>query len=203
MSNKSIEMNSYIIDNLERAKEEGWIRVYYQPVIRTLSREMCGMEALARWQDPEHGLLSPAVFIPALESAGRIHELDVFMLKQICRDFRDDFKKNKFMVPVSMNLSRADFINTDIFGHIIRTVGEYAVPRDLLHLEITESMLGSEGDFMVKHRAHEREVIRKRGGWAEGGIAEGCQQVGHEVDLADNQPLGHASQSCTQARRWL
>ncbi len=157
MSNKRMEMNSYIIDNLDRAKEEGWIQVYYQPVIRTLSREMCGMEALARWQDPEHGLLSPAVFIPALESAGRIHELDVFMLQQICRDFRDDFKKNKFMVPVSMNLSRADFINTDIFGHIIHTVGEYAVPRDLLHLEITESMLGSEGDFMVKQieRFHE------------------------------------------------
>ena len=54
-----------------------------------------------------------------------------------------------------------------------------------------------------QHRTHEREVICKRGGWAEGGIAEGCQQVGHKVDLADNQSLGHASQSYTQARRWL
>ena len=150
MDENKLDLTEYVLENFDAAQKNEWIKVYYQPVIRTLSRELCGMEALARWDDPVHGLLSPGVFIPVLESAGRIHELDIFMLQMICRDYRDYFKKNSFLIPVSMNLSRADFDNTDIFAHIIRTVGDYAVPRELLHLEITESMLGSNQEFMVE-----------------------------------------------------
>ncbi|MBQ1896467.1 MAG: EAL domain-containing protein, partial [Lachnospiraceae bacterium] len=99
MDENKLDLTEYVLENFDAAQKNEWIKVYYQPVIRTLSRELCGMEALARWDDPVHGLLSPGVFIPALESAGRIHELDIFMLQMICRDYRDYFKKNSFLIP--------------------------------------------------------------------------------------------------------
>lgn len=60
------DMRDYVVSHLDEAIERGWVRPYYQPVVRTVSGKLCGMEALARWEDPEHGLLSPGVFIPAL-----------------------------------------------------------------------------------------------------------------------------------------
>ncbi|MCR5453104.1 MAG: EAL domain-containing protein [Lachnospiraceae bacterium] len=157
MEQEKTELQDYVLENIDNAVENGWIKVYYQPVIRTISRELCGLEALARWDDPRHGLLSPAVFIPVLEKQGLIPKLDVYMLQQICRDFHEIFKKQKFLVPISMNLSRADFENTDIFGHIIHTVGKYAVPRDMLHIEITESMLGRDSEYMLSQIEHFHE----------------------------------------------
>jgi predicted signal transduction protein with EAL and GGDEF domain len=58
--------NKYVIDNLDRAIKENWITVFYQPIIRSTSRKVCDEEALARWIDPEKGMLSPADFIPIL-----------------------------------------------------------------------------------------------------------------------------------------
>ena len=64
---KLITVNNYIAGHCDDAIEHGWIQVYYQPVIRTLTGAVCGMEALARWNDPVVGFLSPARFIPILE----------------------------------------------------------------------------------------------------------------------------------------
>ena len=59
---KSSELEQYIIDHLDEAIEKHYIKPYFQPVIRTVSRQLCGMEALARWDDPKWGLLPPGSF---------------------------------------------------------------------------------------------------------------------------------------------
>ena len=56
----------YILENFETALNKGYIKAYYQPVIRTLTEQICSVEALARWQDPVMGLLSPYLFISVL-----------------------------------------------------------------------------------------------------------------------------------------
>ena len=62
--------NDYIISHLDEALEKGWIRPYFQPIIRTITGSVAVAEALARWQDPEYGMLMPADFMPVLD-AGR------------------------------------------------------------------------------------------------------------------------------------
>ena len=73
----------YIVNHLDQALSEHWIQVYYQPLVRALNGRVCDEEALARWIDPEKGFLSPAEFIPALEEAGLIYKLDLYVLDQV------------------------------------------------------------------------------------------------------------------------
>ena len=139
------EISRFAAKNLDRAIKNGDIRVFYQPVIRTISKKVCGMEALARWRNPDGGMLSPGLFISALEENRQIYKLDCFMIEQICRDYREITDKGGKTVPVSFNLSRFDFLLCDIFDVVETAVNKYRVPRDMLHIEITESMVVSDG----------------------------------------------------------
>ena len=69
----------YVVNNIDVAIENGWVKVFYQPVIRTLTGQLCGAESLARWIDPVHGFLEPDKFISPLEDSGQIHKLDNYM----------------------------------------------------------------------------------------------------------------------------
>ena len=86
MTVSSDVLKTYVIENIDTALENGWIRVFYQPIFRTLTQELTSTEALARWVDPVHGLLTPDVFITALEDSGQIHKLDCYMLEKACED---------------------------------------------------------------------------------------------------------------------
>lgn len=132
-------LKCYIMRNFDRALENGWIQVWYQPVIRTMTKTVCSGEALARWVDPEYGIISPAQFIPVLEETGQVYRLDLYMFEQVCRNYAY-LEKNGFdMVPVSVNLSRRDFLHDDLPDAIDRISQKYGVPREFTNLEITES----------------------------------------------------------------
>lgn len=138
------DIRDRVIAHLDEAIEKHWIQVYYQPVIRTMTGELCGMEALARWVDPQIGFLSPGSFIPVLEQVRLIHRLDAFVLEEVCRTLRQRLDENLPITPVSFNLSRYDFDMLDIFDLVETTRRKYAVPRDFLHVEITESVLSRD-----------------------------------------------------------
>ena len=152
------ENHRYIINTFDRALEEGWIKVYYQPIVRAANGRVCDEEALARWQDPEKGLLSPAQFIPVLESAGLIYRLDLYVLDQILLKMQEQARAGLYVVPQSLNLSRADFDACDITEEICRRVDAAGIERDKLSLELTESIVGSDFDFIREQvaRMHER-----------------------------------------------
>lgn len=130
----------YISDHIDEAVEKGWIQAYYQPVIRTISGALCGMEALARWIDPNYGFLSPGDFIPVLEQSHQTYKLDTCIIELVCRSYNECMQKKIPVVPVSFNLSRGDFFDCDIFSIVEKTLRKYDVPRDMIHIEITESM---------------------------------------------------------------
>ena len=138
----------HVAENIEKAIQNGWIKVFYQPVIRSLTGKLCGAESLARWIDPQFGFLAPDKFIGVLEESGQIHKLDMFMVEQVCRDVSDRLKKNLPTVPVSVNFSRCDFEKEDMLGFIEDLVRRYDIPRDYLHIEVTESMIVSDADLM-------------------------------------------------------
>ena len=107
-------LNAYILSHFDDALSRKYIKVYYQPVIRTISGQLCSFEALARWQDPVRGLLRPDQFIPVLEHEKRIHELDGYIIYEVCRQIRQTIDSGATPIPVSINLSRIDFYDADL-----------------------------------------------------------------------------------------
>lgn len=150
------DIRDHVIAHLDEAIENHWIQVYYQPVIRTMTGELCGMEALARWIDPHIGFLSLGSFIPVLEQVRLIHRLDAFVLDEVCRTLRQRLDENLPITPVSFNLSRYDFDMVDVFDLIENTRKKYAVPRDFLHIEITESVLSQDSSTVHRTLNHLR-----------------------------------------------
>ncbi|MBR2697093.1 MAG: EAL domain-containing protein [Clostridia bacterium] len=146
--NNNAEKRQYIIENIDRAVREKWIQVYYQPIIRAVTEKVCDEEALARWIDPAEGMLSPADFIPTLEEAGLIYKLDLYVLEQVLQKIRDFKKEGLYIVPHSVNLSRSDFDACDIVEEIRRRVDDAGVRRDRITIEITESIVGGDFEFM-------------------------------------------------------
>ncbi len=140
----------YVTDNIDKAIKSGWIKVYYQPVIRSLTGKLCGAESLARWIDPEMGFLTPDKFIGVLEESRQIHKLDMFMLEQVCADVADRIKKGLPTVTVSVNFSRLDFEEVDMLRTVEDLVEKYDIPRDYLHIEVTESMIVSDAALMTR-----------------------------------------------------
>ena len=145
-----VSIAAYVTEHIDQAISNGWIKVYYQPVIRSLTGQLCGAESLARWIDPEMGFLSPDKFIGALEESCKIHKLDLYMLEQVCADISERIKKNLHAVPVSVNFSRLDFEAVDMLQSVEELVQKYDIPRDYLHIEVTESMIASDEELMTR-----------------------------------------------------
>lgn len=151
-------MVQYIVTHIDEAIKNGYIKAFYQPVVWSKGRTLCGVEALARWIDPKYGFLSPAKFVPALESAQLVYKLDKEILRIVCADIRHNLDKGLPVLPVSINFSRADFGLIDIVDVVSSTVEQYKIPHELLHVEITESALTNETDTLKNtiNRLHEK-----------------------------------------------
>ncbi|MCR4639234.1 EAL domain-containing protein [Ruminococcus sp.] len=131
----------YIVNNFESALEKGYVKAYYQPVIRTLTERICSVEALARWQDPVVGLLSPFLFINVLEKYRLIHKLDLAILDNICITYNEMRERGLPLHPFSINLSRLDFDEIDMLDAISKILDKHNVPSTAIHIEITESVM--------------------------------------------------------------
>ena len=138
----------YIIDNLDRAIKEGWIQAYYQPIVRAANGRVCDEEALARWIDPVKGMLSPAQFIPILEDSKLIYKVDLHMVDMILDKMKKQKARGIYVVPISVNLSRTDFDACDIVYEITKRVDMAGIGREMLTIEITESVVGTDFDFI-------------------------------------------------------
>ena len=150
----------YIIHNVDQAIEKGWVVPYYQPVVWSKDGKLCGLEALARWNDPKRGMLSPASFVPTLENTKLIHKLDACIIERVCQNIREalDTRDNKTIVPVSINFSRLDFELMDAVKVLDDIMMKYDIPKELIHVEITESALTDKDTnlFNAVHQLKEK-----------------------------------------------
>ncbi|WP_051233781.1 GGDEF domain-containing protein [Butyrivibrio sp. NC3005] len=138
----------YVLRNFERALEEKWIRVYYQGIVRTESGMICNEEALARWIDPDKGVISPAKIVSVLEEVKLEYKLDLYMIDRILEDMAIRKRDNIPIVPVSVNLSRYDFECCDMVTEIDNRVNASGISHDMLIIEITETVIGLDPDFL-------------------------------------------------------
>lgn len=132
---------AFVLRNFENAMEKGHIHVYYQPITRALTGKVCSVEALARWEDPEKGMIFPGNFIPVLEKMKLIHLLDRYVIESTARIYHRLKKAGYPIIPVSVNLSRVDFDTLKPFDFMEEIIYRYQVPRQFFHIEVTESAM--------------------------------------------------------------
>ena len=155
------ELNKYIVDNIENAIKSGDIKIYYQPIIRTMTGKVCAAEALTRWIDPVHGFLSPGLFIKVLDESGKLHLLDSHVIRAVCRDIRGKMDNGEESFSVSINLTKSDFMNCDICKVFEEAERDSGTPAEFLCLEVSESILKDNAEIentLIKllENGHER-----------------------------------------------
>ncbi|EQG31815.1 diguanylate cyclase domain protein [Clostridioides difficile DA00129] len=135
---------SMILDDIKIALVKNQFEVYYQPKFSLVTGEMIGSEALIRWNHPEHGFISPAVFIPIAEKSKLILKIGRFVFERVCNDLSEWKKQGKKIVPVSVNLSRVELYQPDIVKFINKTIQMYNISSDFIEIEITETVAINE-----------------------------------------------------------
>ena len=123
--------------------------IYYQPKYDPRTNTLRGAEALIRWQSPDLGFITPYKFIPQFEKNGFITEIDHYMISNVARDQRRWLDMGYKCVPISVNVSRAHFIESDLAEQIRDMVDAAGTPRDLIEIELTESAFFDDKKAMV------------------------------------------------------
>ena len=129
-------------NDLRGALDRDELAVFYQPIVRAASEEICGFEALVRWDHPTRGPISPDVFIGIAEECGLINRLGDFVLKsaiaQAC--------KWPETVKIAVNLSPVQFNNPKLSETIASLLSAHEMRAERLELELTEGIFLSEGE---------------------------------------------------------
>jgi diguanylate cyclase (GGDEF)-like protein len=130
---------------LRRAVERSEFTVAYQPIISLADGRVIGFEALARWQDPELGPISPAEFIPVAEETGLICWLGEWMLREACaqtRRWQEAFPAHAAL-RISVNVSAKQLQDDQFIDRVRATIAQSGLSAECLRIEITESHLMS------------------------------------------------------------
>jgi len=139
--------HDYILGNIDKAVNDDYIRVYYQPKFITSTGRLCGYEALSRWVDPKFGMLLPGDFIPILEEYRLTHVLDRYVMRQVARDIQSKKIDCNQQMPVSFNLSHSDFLTFDPCAELLDITKEFGLPKDCFQVEISESTLSTDPEL--------------------------------------------------------
>ena len=149
-----------ILGNLRRALErEDQLFLHYQPKISLEGGRVEGLEALLRWQQPEHGLIPPGEFIPVAEGTGIIVRLTERVLRLALGQLRT-WSEMGCAVPVAVNISTRCLLDAGFARMVGSLLVEYEVPASLLRLEVTESAVMDDAARSIEalERLHELGV---------------------------------------------
>lgn len=133
-------MNQRIfVAELDSALAKGEFVPYYQPIVDTKTYEIVSAEALIRWNHSEKGLVPPGQFIPIFEKEGLTSKLASFMIKSILDFNTKRISNNEKNIPISVNLSRIDFYDTNLLDFLKQQLQSKEHITDMLKIELTES----------------------------------------------------------------
>lgn len=135
-----------IANDFSKALGTNQVFLNYQPVVDLSTGEVHGFEALMRWQHPERGFISPAVFIPILEDNGQILEASKWAFREACEALKRIEQHSDYGhdLTMSVNFSSEDFSAPDFIENVYNTLSETDVKAENIHLEITERLLMSQ-----------------------------------------------------------
>lgn len=130
--------------DLRRAVERGELRLFYQPLVELKTGRLAGFEALARWQHPERGLISPVDFIPLAEETGLIVPIGRWVLNTACRQlgqWRKKLGSRAHHLIMGVNMSVIQLARDDVVEAVSTALREADLPGDRLKIELTESTI--------------------------------------------------------------
>jgi diguanylate cyclase (GGDEF)-like protein/PAS domain S-box-containing protein len=145
---------------LRRAIERQEIKVLYQPIVRLEDRAIAGFEALARWDHPKMGRLSPAEFISIAEEIGLIVDLGLFVLDHTAKQLAIWQAANRSGEPIfaSVNVSSRQLLRHDLIQDLRGVLGRTTLARGTLKLEITESLVMENPEHAAQILTRIREL---------------------------------------------
>ncbi|MET0203888.1 MAG: EAL domain-containing protein [Casimicrobiaceae bacterium] len=118
----------------------GQIKVHYQPIVSLSERRLEGVEALARWEHPEYGMVHPDEFIPIAEMGDQIRDLTLYVLNESAQQW-EAWRSSGFCTIVSVNLSTRVLMDKGFVTDVRRILQAHGVPGENVHFEITESAM--------------------------------------------------------------
>ncbi|WP_157477295.1 putative bifunctional diguanylate cyclase/phosphodiesterase [Granulicella tundricola] len=152
-----MNQNWMLEQELQRYLEEDAIQVAFQPIYSVTAKRIVGVEALARWSHAVRGNISPGVFIPIAEEAGLIGALGAQVMRRGCREVAAWNEAWGVSLFLSVNVSAKQFADAGLLAAIHSMAGECGLGAELIHLEITESVL------LMDDVAVERTLMEARG----------------------------------------
>lgn len=150
-------MRTFVVQHLEMEKdlrsaiERGQFELYYQPITSLENHRLIGFEALIRWNHPKKGVIPPSKFIPLAEESGLILPIGAWVLRQACRQmsaWQSRYPSNPPLT-VSVNLSKKQFAQPDLFEQVELALRESNLPPGCLQLEITESGIMENAEVAI------------------------------------------------------
>jgi EAL domain-containing protein (putative c-di-GMP-specific phosphodiesterase class I) len=131
-----------VAEELRRGIERGELELHYQPLVELRSGRIIGLEALARWNHPERGLIMPSVFIPLAEQSGSIVALGRWVIDEACRQLRLWRDQNILAPLVSVNVSALQLrTGCDLARDVSSSLVRWGIAPTDLEIELTESVL--------------------------------------------------------------
>ncbi|MCP3873051.1 MAG: EAL domain-containing protein [Desulfobacteraceae bacterium] len=141
---KQLDKNSphrlTMMGELRQAIENDELVLYFQPQINLHTRKVIGVEALVRWEHPEHGFMAPDEFIPMAERTGLIKPLSIWVLNHALSQ-AEKWHAQNIKLNIAINLSPVTYLDTELPNLIIGMLSLYNVPPNFITFEITESSM--------------------------------------------------------------
>jgi EAL domain-containing protein (putative c-di-GMP-specific phosphodiesterase class I)/GGDEF domain-containing protein len=153
-------------DELHKGIANDSLRLYFQPILVSDTRQLVGFEALLRWQHPLEGLLVPARFLPAAVSAGLMLEIDRWVMRQAVMQLRQWNLTAPGQYFLSFNMSPQHFVRPELVAELSDLIDGYEINPQQLHIEIVEQTLINDIQVAVE-------------------IARGLRELGAELSLDD------------------
>lgn len=166
--------NGGLLGDVEAAMEAGQIAPWFQPQLSTDTGQVSGVEALARWQHPEHGLILPGAFLPVISAAGLTARLGEIVLFQALSALSDWDKVDLFVPSVGVNFSMDDLSDPRLTEKISWELDRFNLSADRLTVEVLETVVAETGNDIITRN-----------------IAQ-LAELGCRIDL-DDFGTGHAS----------
>lgn len=139
--------DEFSTSELETGLMEEQFAVWLQPKFNLTTEEVCGAEALVRWQHPKKGLVQPDDFITVFEREGLISKLDYYVWEKTCQIIHDWFVAGRLPYPISVNVSQHSLMNAQLVGFLVGLISKYGISPSFLQLEITETAYMSDPEM--------------------------------------------------------
>jgi c-di-GMP phosphodiesterase len=155
---EKLEKDHLLVECMEHALANSEFKMYLQPKHDANTNDLAGAEALVRWIHPEFGLIPPNDFIPLFEKNGFVSKVDYYIWTEACALLAKWIDEKKKLIPISVNVSRIDFVTYNLPEVICNLVDSYKIPHELLHLEITESAYADDQKKIIDDVSNLRKL---------------------------------------------